>query len=260
MILELLIHGKKIGVEDDEAFKSHYQNVQKGVWEPDTFHVFDTFLDENHTYFDIGAWIGVTSLYGAGLAKHCYAFEPDPIACKHFQSNLLLNPKLQAKITLSRCAISDKNGEDVLGSVTSDVGGDSNSSLLFKNGRINWTVPTTTLESYIKENNLNDFNFIKMDIEGAESIVLPAMSSFLSEYKPTLFIAIHPVFYGANFLKTAKALIEVLKNYKHIFISHGEELELSHLERIRSFYEIIATDIPVKDFKDTSWKKRLKLR
>ena len=259
VIVELDINGKKIWVKEDETLNAHYESVQKGEWEPDTFHIFDAFLDENHSYFDIGAWIGVTSLYGSSIAKKCYAFEPDPIACEKFIDNLTLNPKLSDKINLSRCAISHNIGEAVLGSITSEVGGDSNSSLLFKKGRVNWTVKTTTLQAFIQDNSISDFNFIKMDIEGAERYVLPFMSTFLETYKPTLFVALHPLYYGPDFPKVARDLIQVLKSYKHVFISHGEELELSSLQRIRAFYEIVATDTPIEALKDGVWKKKIKL-
>ena len=47
--------------------------------------------------------------------------------------------------------------------------------------------------------------------------------------------------------------------HKHVFISHGEELELSGLQRIRAFYEIVTTDTPIEALKDGAWKKKIKL-
>jgi len=256
--MELEVNGKKIWVKEDSNYFPYYHKVESGLWEPDTFQIFDTFLDQDHSYFDIGAWIGITALYGALNAKHCYAFEPDPIAYKRLQENIDLNPLLKNKITVSPKAISDKTGESVLGSVTSDIGGDSNSSLLFKKGKISWNVLTTTLDEYAIENGIHDFNFIKMDIEGGEGVVLPSMNNFLQTYKPTLFLAIHPVFYGPDYFKITQELIKTLSCYKHLFISHGEEIEASAIGRIRALYEIVATDLPIKAFKDTAWSRKVK--
>lgn len=68
-----------------------WAQLQLGVWEPETFKIFDIFLDENHSYVDLGAWIGPTVLYGCQKAKFCYAIEPDPIAFKNLKKNIELN-------------------------------------------------------------------------------------------------------------------------------------------------------------------------
>jgi len=78
-----LIHknGKKfyVNTSKNEWF---WNQVETNLWEPDTFKIFDKFIDKEHSYIDIGAWIGPTVLYGCQISKHCYAIEPDPIAFK----------------------------------------------------------------------------------------------------------------------------------------------------------------------------------
>ena len=78
---------------------SFWASMQVGVWEPETFKIFDIFLDKNHSYVDLGAWIGPTVLYGCQNAKFCYAIEPDPVALKQLKNNEDLNPNLISRIS-----------------------------------------------------------------------------------------------------------------------------------------------------------------
>lgn len=50
-------------------------------------------------------------------------------------------------------------------------------------------VDTITIESWCKNYNINIFNIslIKMDIEGSEYIVIPAIQHYLRYIKPTLY-------------------------------------------------------------------------
>jgi len=36
--------GKKIWVKEDSNYFPYYHKVESGLWEPDTFQIFDTFL------------------------------------------------------------------------------------------------------------------------------------------------------------------------------------------------------------------------
>ena len=65
-----------------------WQEVASGAWESDTFAIFDRFLDQQHSYIDIGTWIGPTLLYGCQLARRTYGLEPDPIAFAELEANL----------------------------------------------------------------------------------------------------------------------------------------------------------------------------
>ena len=91
-----IIKREKIKIEkNDKTFfvdssnnTSFWAQLQVGVWEPETFKIFDIFLDKNHSYIDLGAWIGPTVLYGCQNAKFCYAVEPDPVAFKNLKNNI----------------------------------------------------------------------------------------------------------------------------------------------------------------------------
>lgn len=169
--------------------KFYWNVVEKNFWEPETFKIFKKFLDKKHSYIGLGAWIGPTVLYGSQLAKHCYAIEPDPIAVKRLKENINLNPKLKDKITVHEIAISDDNGKINLGN-QKGVFGDSMSGIIFKNPKETFKVKTLRLEDFIKKNKIHDLNFIKIDIEGGETIVLPDIKKYLKKNRPTIHLSL----------------------------------------------------------------------
>jgi len=223
-------------------FKSFWHKVKSNKWEPDTFAVFNKFLDTKHSYIDIGAWIGPTVLYGCQIAKHCYAIEPDPVALKSLKENIKLNKQLEKKITVFNCCIGNSCGQVKL---SSRFGfGDSTSSLLSAKSKKTISVHSITLEEFLKLNKIVDCNFIKMDIEGGELIVLPNIKEYLKKYKPTLFISLHP-FRFENLKGDSEKIVNVLKIYKYIFDSAGNRLDLDKLYSLLLSgrgYDVIATD------------------
>ena len=112
----ILINNKTFFVaESIDNHNKHWDYVNNGKWEPHTYKIFDTFIDNEHSYIDFGAWIGSTILYGSQTAKHTYAVEPDIVALKTLKKNIILNSILRNKITLYEGCISDLNGQVKLG-------------------------------------------------------------------------------------------------------------------------------------------------
>lgn len=228
---------------NDLWVKVYWKRVKKGLWEPQTFKIFKNFLDTKHSYIDIGAWIGPTVLYGCQLAQHCYAVEPDPVALKKLRENINLNSQLKEKISIHETCITNKNGNISLGNVRNSFG-NSMSGILFKDSRKSVRVKSIRLEDFIKRNKIDNLNFIKMDIEGGEIIVLPDIKDYLKKNKPTIHLSLHP-FWFKNLKEDSKKIISVLKIYKNSFDNKGKKLTLkgiySDLIKEKEF-DIVATD------------------
>ena len=67
---------------------AYWQVIAQGKWEPATFRVFERFIDREHSYIDMGAFVGPTLLYGCQIARRAYGIEPDPIAYAELQQNI----------------------------------------------------------------------------------------------------------------------------------------------------------------------------
>lgn len=214
---------------------SFWGSVKNGGWEPETFEIMKKYLDKDHSYIDLGAWVGPTVLYGAQLAKKCYAYEPDPIAKKILQHNLGLNPQIN-NVIISSEAVSGNTGTGEIGARTEY--GDSMTSFLWEKNPMR--VNTVTLAQILQQ--APDCNFIKMDIEGGEFMALPPAKGFLQDkMKPTLFLSLHTPWFPNSDEYMAK-MIHVLAIYKNIYNLKGEKLSLEDVTRLQGFTAIVATD------------------
>jgi FkbM family methyltransferase len=186
------------------VFNSFWKSVERGEWEPYTFEVLDRFVTSETNVIDIGAWIGPVTLYAAHTAKHVYAVEPDPVAFKEL-SALSSVPN----VSLFNQAILNRNGKvtlggESLGSSTTRIGCDTHA----------FEAPCITIESFVDGNKIDGPLFIKMDVEGAEELILE--SSFFEEYRPTLYLSVHgPLYRNPQCVETSLSELRSLyKNYE----------------------------------------------
>jgi len=213
-------------------------------WEQETFQAMLRVLDRDHSFIDIGSWIGPTVLFGACLAKKAYGIEPDPLAFNELEKNVRLNGELQEKISLHQLCIHDTSGEVRFGSPTK--GGDTISSIRFGDAKTSWVVPSRTFQQFIDDQGINDCNFIKMDIEGSEANVLPTMKRYLEEAHPVLHLSMHPPFFP-NPMEDTKKILDALASYPFLFcngtpIKPADMLSKSFLQRR---YTLLATTAPL---------------
>lgn len=180
-------------------------------WEPETFRIFDVFLDRSRPYLDVGAWIGPTVLYGSFKASKVVCLEPDPEAHRVLIANLAVNPEIR-HVTVVQAALSDRRGTCLFGGngelgnsestmLVSDPGyarargsrtrtGSPESDATWRDGE-KVEVTTLTIDDLIREHGISDCNFVKIDIEGGERIVIPAIREFLQREKPNLYLSLH---------------------------------------------------------------------
>jgi FkbM family methyltransferase len=255
-------HGKHFTVDSTKirSYKFWKGYVHEG-WEDGTFKIFDKFLDKNHSYIDIGSYIGPTVLYGSQLTKHCFAIEPDPIAFQELKNNIELNDNLKSHITLSKYCITDSVGVTKLFTSGRLKDGGGSGSTLFPDlddgfvdqNKMNfWEVQTITMQKFIQSLSITDCNFIKIDIEGAEFNLIPSMSDYIKNQKPTLLIEIH-LKYVENPMKKLDLMFQTLDVYNYIYdvdlLKKIDKNELLNLARSHDIIHILLTDIEIHSFK-----------
>jgi FkbM family methyltransferase len=192
LVLRMARRVKKNNVEFIvEGSEDHWISFEDNSWEPGTFQILDKVLKPNYIVADIGAWIGPVSLYIASKTTRCFSFEPDPVAFKELANNLSLNKDLSAKIEAFNKAVTS-DGRPVTLFSRFDYG-DSGSSLLKQVKSTNRLVEVESVvfENFLAEKEISKIDFIKMDIEGGEFLVLPQMLPFLRRQKPSLLISLH---------------------------------------------------------------------
>lgn len=187
--------------------------VNKRGFEPEYFKLLDKYLTRDSVYCDIGAWIGPTAVYAATLCKQVYAFEPDEIAYSYLLQNMRLNHI--ENIEPYNFAIAPKDGEINMASHGGKQG-DSMSSMINIEGNKNYfKAKAVSWENWLKEQNPGKIDFIKIDIEGGEVEVIPAMIKFLELEKPHLFLSIHGPYIRS--VPRIQTMLELLSFYPFCF-------------------------------------------
>jgi FkbM family methyltransferase len=206
------MHGEVFTVEPEPS--DFWGWIQNGKWDNALFAIFDKLLTRETNYIDIGAWIGATPLYASRRAKHVWAIEPDPVACGIMLANLAANPADAKNIFVRQIALADRVG-------TLDMGasmlGCSVTRMSCNANKI--TTDCTTLREFAAE--IPEPLFIKMDVEGAEHLIL-ADVKFFAEHKPDLLVSTHKQFWteGGTDPDAAMAAVKTVgKLYSHVLSS-----------------------------------------
>lgn len=149
------------------------------------------FLEKGDIFLDVGANIGLFSLIASQYVESkgkIYAFEPTPETFSRLCENVEINAF--SNISTFQIGLSDKE-EELLFNV-SQAGYDAwNSFAKLKEleDSCSISIKTTTLDSFLNQQEISDVNLIKIDVEGWEMNVLKGAKDLLSKEKaPVLMI------------------------------------------------------------------------
>ena len=204
----------------------------QGVSEPETRDFILRFLKTGMVFLDIGAHLGEYTLYAAakvGLTGEVHAFEPHPEVCKILRQNVALNA-LQG-VEVSQAAVCDVDG-----SVQFAISAEPSVSSIWSQraqaatpiGTIE--VPSVTLDTYWKGNG-KKVDLIKVDVEGAELLVLKGSRSLLCK-ESTDAPVIHFEYLPSNmatFGYDPQDLLTFLHDYGYTICEYGSNKGLSVL-------------------------------
>lgn len=189
MLRRFSINGRSLAADVSPRYEKFWKLFGEKRWEPTTFEVFDRCLTPKSHYVDVGAWIGPTLLYAAHIARRCTAFEPDPVAYCALEKNLSHNPGLAERCSVHHAALAENDG--LIPMIAPDGAGKSETSCLLPNGQGSFEAKAFDAARLFRER-LADADFIKMDIEGGEYDVIPAMSEFIRDRRPQVLLSLHP--------------------------------------------------------------------
>jgi FkbM family methyltransferase len=148
-------------------------------FEFETFSVIEQNINKGDIIFDIGANIGVHSIFISKiLDNNCkiYAFEPNPDTFKVLVKNLELN-YCKNVIPINK-ALSDKAGKMYLEISKGDAFANIQSE---KKGLSTVEIEVDTLDNFMIDNKIDNVNFVKIDVEGAELFCINGMKHLFKE-------------------------------------------------------------------------------
>ena len=156
-----------------------------GSYEYRKQQLFARTVKSGDIVFDIGANVGFYTLLASTLTGpngHVFAFEPVPSNVSFMQAHLRLNRV--TNVTVIEEAVSDSSG------VASFADGSSRCTghLALEGG---YQVRTVSLDELVSSRKLPVPDCMKIDVEGAEMLVLSGARSLLRDAHPVIFLATH---------------------------------------------------------------------
>jgi FkbM family methyltransferase len=191
--MALLCRGTKLPAYFNWRHRLSY--LYQGL-EPSVVRVASEILRRDDTAVDIGANVGfLTRQFAAmvGTRGRVFAFEPDPATFAY----LAYNTRRLAQVERSAAAMSDRNGTMTL--YLHPTSAMSNSLVNAWEHARSIDVKTFTFDAWAASINLSRIALIKIDVEGAEPLVLRGMLKTLSSsQKPQIIAEFCPANLGSR--------------------------------------------------------------
>ena len=133
---------------------------------------------------DAGSWIGDFAAYASVKGATTYAFEPTAATFELLKKTAELN----GNIIPVKKGLSDEN---VSANLLHNAGNTGGNRIATPSNSVNFagtssTIETTTIDDFVRENNLPRVDFIKADIEGFERHMLAGAQETLARFAPKL--------------------------------------------------------------------------
>jgi FkbM family methyltransferase len=169
---------------------SRFRSFIYGTWEPEVIQTIREVVAEGSFAMDIGAHIGFYTLVLSrlvGPAGRVTAFEPMPETFKILEENVAMNDCRHVKVI--RKALLERPGR-VMAHPPDSQPLPGGVSLVADHGTEAIPVEATTLDEFMHIEKAR-VDFIKMDVEGAENLVLQGARHTIGAHHPTMLIEVH---------------------------------------------------------------------
>lgn len=211
---------KKINYKNQELkfhvinYLTYYRASTFADKEPETLEWIESF-NENSIFFDIGSNIGLYSIYAAKLKNSkVYCFEPSVFNLELLVQNIHLN-NVNDNIIILPLALNDKNSIEAFnlsnlskGGALSSFGKNYNQYGEKINIKNYYYTAGMKLDNLVKYLNMDYPNYIKIDVDGIEHLILSGMTDILEKTQSIL-------------IEVTESFKEQSKTCKEILISKG---------------------------------------
>lgn len=156
-----------------------------GSYEPAQVKLFESEIKKGNVFFDIGANVGFYSLLAAeivGSGGKIFSFEPSLENFNFLKKHIMING--YENIFPFQVAVSRKIGVSFFDEAFNRAQGK-----LAEKGKIK--INTISIDEWIDSMKLPIPDVIKIDVEGAEALVLKGAEFTLKKYQPIIFLSIH---------------------------------------------------------------------
>lgn len=189
-----------------------------GEWDGNEMREVLNHLPRNPVFLDVGSYFGY---YALMVARHApgasrvFALEPVPSNFALLEHNIHLNQ--MSNVTALPLAASDRVGEaDLVLPPAANLGsGHLSLAAAFPDAMVQ-RVRTVTLDAFVRDQELDTVDFIKLDVEGVELAVLRGARETLQRFKPGVLLELNPPALRAAGVE-ARALLRLLEGLGYDF-------------------------------------------
>ncbi|MEO1013955.1 MAG: FkbM family methyltransferase [Pseudomonadota bacterium] len=184
----------EVDVAITDASKSYWAEAAGGGWEPATLRFMARAIRPGTVFVDVGAWVGPLSLLAGKMGAAVIALEPDPVARKELVANLTRNgiaaDVKPAALHTDNIGMTLHAPEGFGRSVSTsfECGGDDGEPVA--------TISGEELAAAIKLARQavgGDAPVVfKVDIEGHEHLIGPALCDLWRRFDAELHLSLHP--------------------------------------------------------------------
>jgi FkbM family methyltransferase len=173
-------------------------------------------VEKDDIVFDVGSHFGFFSYFALNKgAKEIYAFEPNP----HVFEILKKHAELWSdKIKPFEIALYSSNGFLSL-SIPNPLAGSATLREIGNYEKVK--IRTMTLDSFVKEYNIEKVDFIKIDAEGAEREIIKGARETIKKFKPRMAIAAYHLSDDKEVIP--ELVLSIRDDYKFKLVNKGEE-------------------------------------
>lgn len=204
-IVFILKNGIKLECNSPDKGSAAFAILSLEFYERKEIKFILKFLKKNMIFFDIGANIGFHSL---NVAKHdksitIHSFEPIPEIFFNLNNNILLNEV--KNINTYNFGISNENN-NVSFYFNPNLSGATSLKKLLDSSKVKLVQSkVVTLDQFMIDNRIQQLDFIKCDVEGAEILVIQGGIDTIRKQKPIIFL-------------------EMLRKWSHKFNYHPNDI------------------------------------
>jgi FkbM family methyltransferase len=211
----------------DTGSSIEYHILFRGCHEPAIVDLILALVRPGDTCLDVGANVGALSLVmarAAGPAGRVISVEPHPAICGRLLDNVALNRLDQ--VTVVQAAVSDRDGTADFFGFDEQAFHKGISSLLPDHEACRkMTVRTFSGPSLLAKLQVERCAFLKIDVEGVESVVLEQFSALIERCRPVIiceYRKAHWTKFGHDF-KTVSGRLRGLRY--NLYVIHNRVLQ-----------------------------------
>lgn len=217
----------------------------RGSYSSDELHALGNLLSQDSVFLDIGANLGVFTLFAAKRTPlgQVWAFEPVTAVFNKLSANVQLNKF--SRVHLIKSALSDTEQQRDIHIPTlpfKDGSFNEGISSFFRNldqGRQE-SVRVTTLDRFVEQEGLQRIDIMKIDVEGSELSALCGAKQTLSRFHPKIIVEINAETSSMAGYES-REILNYLQQFGYTFqsIRHGGKLSPIDTSTLSEFQNIL---------------------